>query len=71
MVGYGVLTCRSGADPVHDMSHEGGVHPSYRGHGLGAELLDWAEQIAVPLHNDRMNAWDLPWPPPGPRTASG
>jgi len=53
MVGYGVLTRRTVADPVHDMRHEGGVHPSYRGRGLGGELLDWAEKAAVPLHNDR------------------
>lgn len=53
MVGYGVLTSRSEAGPVHDMRHGGGVHPSYRGRGLGAELLAWAEQTAVPLHNDR------------------
>ena len=53
MVGYGVLTCRSVAEPVHNMRHEGGVHPSYRGRGFGGELLDWAEQTAVPLHDDR------------------
>jgi mycothiol synthase len=53
MVGYGALTSRSEAEPVHDMRHDGGVHPSYRGRGLGAELLDWAEQTAVPLHNER------------------
>jgi mycothiol synthase len=29
------------------------VHPSYRGRGLGGELLDWAEKTAVPLHDDR------------------
>jgi mycothiol synthase len=53
MVGYGVLTPRNVADPVHKMRHEGGVHPSYRGLGLGGELLDWAEKAAVPLHDDR------------------
>jgi GNAT superfamily N-acetyltransferase len=53
MVGYGVLTCRSVADPVHNMRHEGGVHPSYRGRGLGGELLHWAERTAVPLRDDR------------------
>jgi mycothiol synthase len=53
MVGYGVLTCRTEADPAHNMRYEGGVHPSYRGRGIGTELLDWAEQAAVPLHNDR------------------
>jgi mycothiol synthase len=52
LVGYGVLTSRTEADPVHYMRYEGGVHPSYRGRGLGGELLDWAEQAAVPLHND-------------------
>jgi hypothetical protein len=30
MVGYGVLTCRTEADPAHNMRYEGGVHPSYR-----------------------------------------
>jgi mycothiol synthase len=53
MVGYGVLTSRSEAEPVHDMRHDGGVHPSYRGRGLGAELMDWAEQTAAPLHAER------------------
>jgi len=53
MVGYGMLTSRSEADPVHDMRYEGGVHPSFRGRGLGGELLDWAEKAAVPLHSDR------------------
>jgi mycothiol synthase len=53
MVGFGVLTYRSTADPMHDMRHVGGVHPGYRGRGLGGELLAWAEQAAVPLHEDR------------------
>lgn len=53
MVGYGLLTRRTSADPGHDMIHEGGVHPSYRGRGLGGELLDWAEKAALPLHRDR------------------
>jgi mycothiol synthase len=35
------------------MVHEGGVHPSYRGRGLGSELLNWAEHAAVPLHEQR------------------
>jgi mycothiol synthase len=52
MVGCGVLAWRSTADPVHDMRYEGGVHPSYRGRGLGTDLLAWAEQAAVPLHEE-------------------
>ena len=53
MAGYGVLTSRSEADPVHDIRYEGGVHPAYRGRGLGGELLDWAEKAALPLHHER------------------
>ena len=53
MIGYGILTSRSAADPVHDMRYEGGVHPDYRGQGLGGRLLDWAQQAAVPLHEER------------------
>jgi len=53
MVGYGVLTCRGTADPVHNMRHSGGVHPAYRGRGLGGNLLAWAESAAVLLHDDR------------------
>ena len=59
MVGYGVLTCRSVADPVDKMRYGGGVHPSYRGRGLGGELLDWAEKAAILLHNDRFPGHSL------------
>jgi GNAT superfamily N-acetyltransferase len=53
MVGHGALTVRTSADPVHEMRCEGGVHPAYRGRGLGGRLLDWAEAAAVPLHQER------------------
>lgn len=53
MVGYGVLMSGGAADPVHEMLHDGGVHPAYRGRGVGAALLDWAEGAAVPLHRER------------------
>ena len=53
MVATGVLAARSEADPVHAMHYEGGVHPAYRGRGLGTALLDWAVRAAGPLHADR------------------
>ena len=53
MAGYGTLTSRSTADPEHIMRHAGGVHPAYRGRGLGNDLLAWSERAAVPLHEER------------------
>ncbi|MCU7826210.1 GNAT family N-acetyltransferase [Kitasatospora sp. DSM 101779] len=53
MIGYGYLTSRTEADPVHEMYYLGGVHPAYRGRGVGAALLAWAEQAALPLHLER------------------
>jgi ribosomal protein S18 acetylase RimI-like enzyme len=53
MVAYGALNMRSEAEPFHDMRHEGGVHPDFRGRGLGDELLVWAEECAVRLHGER------------------
>jgi mycothiol synthase len=53
MVAAGVLAARTEASPVHAMHYEGGVHPAYRGRGLGAALLGWAVRAAVPLHAAR------------------
>lgn len=53
MAGYGLLACRTSAEPVHEMRYHGGVHPAYRGRGLGGQLLDWAETAAIPLHQER------------------
>jgi len=53
MAGYGTLTSRAAADPVHEMRFWGGVHPAYRQRGLGGGLLSWAETAAVPLHRER------------------
>jgi mycothiol synthase len=53
MAGFELLIPRSAADPVHDMRSAGGVHPGYRRRGIGAALLDWAEQAAVRVHRER------------------
>jgi mycothiol synthase len=53
MIGYGMLTARMSADPVHEMYVSGGVHPSYRRRGLGGRILAWAEQAAPALHEER------------------
>ncbi len=52
MVGYCCLAGGS-ADQVDRISLYGGVHPAYRGQGIGGQLLAWAERAAVPLHKER------------------
>lgn len=37
----------------------GGVHPGYRGRGLGTHLLAWAERAALPLHQVRYGSRPL------------
>lgn len=53
LAGYGLITVRPAADPVHEIVYAGGVHPGYRERGLGSWLLDWAQVAAVPLHQER------------------
>lgn len=53
MVAVGVLASRPVADPVHSMRYEGGVHPAYRGRGLGTALAGWIVRAAGPLHQER------------------
>jgi mycothiol synthase len=53
MVGCSMLTARASAEPAHDMRLAGGVHPDYRGAGIGSALLDWSERAAIPLHASR------------------
>ena len=53
LVGCGVLDLRNAGDPMHNVRHEGRVHPAYRGRGLGAQVLDWAEHAAVRLNGER------------------
>ncbi len=55
------------------MSQFGGVHPAYRGQGIGGKLLDWAEIAAVPLHVERYPGLPLSlsgWCPAGDSGAS-
>src|SRR6266566_3010008 len=53
MIGYCVLTARCSGDRGHQVRHSGGVHPAYRGRGIGSALLGWADATAVPIHDDR------------------
>jgi GNAT superfamily N-acetyltransferase len=53
LVAYGRLTCRTSADPVHWMITQGGVHPDYRGLGLGTELIRWQQELAPKVHERR------------------
>lgn len=38
-------------DPAHWMHTEGGVHPGYRGRGIGTSLLHWQESVAPAIHD--------------------
>ncbi|MDR2987234.1 MAG: GNAT family N-acetyltransferase [Nocardiopsaceae bacterium] len=53
MIAYCVLETHCSEEPRHEVRHSGGVHPEYRGGGLGTSLLDWAERTALPLHDNR------------------
>lgn len=53
MVAYNIVESKSTADPVHEMRQTGGVRREYRGRGLGSELLDWSERVALELHGER------------------
>lgn len=53
MVAAGLTACRPAADPVHQMSLWGAVHPDYRRRGLGGHLLDWAIRTTPVLHGRR------------------
>jgi mycothiol synthase len=53
MVAYAGLRSRSSVSGRHEMDLYGGVHPGHRGRGLGTQLLAWAEQAALPLHEAR------------------
>lgn len=48
MAGWNLLTFR---ENTAEIRQSGGVHPGYRGRGLGSELLAWSEQSAMSLHS--------------------
>lgn len=53
MVAYCVVYPRHAADPIHEIHLSGGVHPDYRNLGIGSQLLEWSQQAALELHNER------------------
>jgi ribosomal protein S18 acetylase RimI-like enzyme len=46
MLAMGALQARTAADPVHEMFLWGTVHPEFRGRGIGAGLVAWADEAA-------------------------
>jgi mycothiol synthase len=59
MVADALLESAASADPVHQMRMYADVHPRYRGLGIGSALLAWAEQAALPLHDERFGGRPL------------
>ncbi|MET7333417.1 GNAT family N-acetyltransferase [Nonomuraea sp. NPDC005650] len=49
IVAFGYLPARQTADDVHMMRLSGGVHPAYRGQGLGRRVIDWSVRTAPGL----------------------
>lgn len=59
MVGYSVLDLRKLMTEHPSIRQEGGVHPDYRGRGLGSELIAWSERAARTIHEQRPAALPL------------
>ena len=59
MIAYAGLRASPNVTGRHEMSLYGCVHPGQRGRGLGTRLLAWAEQAALPLHQERYPGYPL------------
>jgi ribosomal protein S18 acetylase RimI-like enzyme len=61
MAGYGLLACRTSAEPVHEMRYHGGVHPAYPGRPVslsGSCLSHNAAAVALyAAHGYRPSRW--------------
>lgn len=59
MIADCLLQCRPTTAAAHQMRCYGGVHPAYRGRGIGSQLLPWAESAARSLHKERFGEQPL------------
>lgn len=59
MIGYSVLDLGKLMTGRPSIRQEGGVHPDYRGRGLGSELIAWSERAARTIHEQRQAALPL------------
>jgi mycothiol synthase len=50
MIAFGRVSRRTVAEPVHWMVGSGGVHPDYRGRGVGTRLIRWMLELAPRVH---------------------